>query len=65
MPTVSRQQQKLMHGIASGSIPAGKGRPSKSVAQEFVAADHARGKKKLPVNVGKAIVQGKSAREIR
>lgn len=64
MPSVSRQQQKLMHGIASGSIPGGKGRPSKSVAQEFVAADHARGKKKLPTNVGAAIVRGQSPKEI-
>jgi hypothetical protein len=28
-----------MHGIASGSIPTGKGGPSKSVAQDFVDAD--------------------------
>ena len=65
MPSVSRQQQKLMHGIASGNIPAGKGRPSKSTAQEFVAADHARGKTKLPTRLGHAIIKGQSAREIK
>lgn len=64
MPTVSRAQQRLMHGIASGSIPAGKGKPSKAVAQDFVRADHARGAQKLPTNVGKGIVQGKSARSM-
>ena len=64
MPTVSRAQQKLMHGIASGSIPTGKGRPSKKVAKEFAAADHARGKKQLPDNVGAGIVQGRSAKEM-
>jgi len=62
MPSVSRQQQRLMHGIASGNIPAGRGGPTKKVAREFVAADHARGKAKLPVNVGKAIVENRSAR---
>ncbi len=64
MPSVSRQQQKLMHGIASGSIPAGKGKPTKKVAQEFVKADHARGAKKLPANVGSGIVQGRSAKDM-
>ena len=48
MPTVSRQQQKLMKGIATGSIPPGKGKPTKAVAQKFSAADSARGPKKLP-----------------
>ena len=65
MPTVSRNQQKLMHGIASGSIPAGNGRPSKKVAREFAAADHKRGTAKLPERVGHAIVAGKSVKEIR
>jgi hypothetical protein len=64
MSTVSRQQQKLMHGIASGNIPAGNGRPSKKVAQEFVKADHKRGPTKLPTNVGGAIVRGQSAKDV-
>jgi len=66
MPTVSRAQQKLMHGIASGSIKSRKGLPPKSVAQDFARADHARGAKKLPerVGVGQAIVEGRSARDI-
>ena len=64
MPTVSRAQQRLMQGIASGNIPAGKGRPSKKVAQEFARADHARGTKKLPERVGHAIVEGRSAKDI-
>lgn len=54
MPTVSRQQQKLMKGIATGSIPPGRGKPSKAVAQKFSAADSARGPKKLPPRVGAA-----------
>ena len=64
MPSVSRQQQKLMHGIASGSIKPGKGKPSRKVAQEFAAADHKRGTKKLPTRVGDAIVQGRSAKDM-
>lgn len=64
MSSVSRQQQKLMHGIASGNIPAGNGRPTKKVAKDFVAADHKRGPTKLPTNVGGAIVQGKTVREM-
>jgi len=53
-----------MHGIASGSIPAGKGKPTKKVAQEFANADHTRGAKKLPTRVGDAIVQGRSAKDM-
>jgi hypothetical protein len=64
MPTVSRSQQKLMHGIASGSIKPGNGKPSLKVAKDFAAADHARGAKKLPERVGHAIVAGKSARDL-
>lgn len=64
MPTVSRAQQALMHGIASGSIKPGKGKPSLKVAREFAAADHARGAKQLPQRIGQAIVQGKTAREV-
>ena len=64
MPSVSRQQQKLMHGLASGSIKPRPGLPSKQVAREFAAADHQRGAKKLPTNVGKGIVQGKPARSM-
>jgi hypothetical protein len=64
MPTVSRQQQKLMHGVASGNIPAGKGKPTKKVARDFVAADHNRGPKQLPQNVGAGITMGKPAKEM-
>jgi hypothetical protein len=64
MPTVSRQQQKLMHGIASGNIPPGNGKPTKAVAQDFANADHKRGAKKLPQNVGGAIVRGMPAKEM-
>lgn len=64
MPSVSRQQQKLMHGIATGSIKPGNGKPSKAVAQKFARADHARGAKALPANVGGAIIKGKSARDM-
>jgi hypothetical protein len=37
-----------MHGIASGSIKAGKGKPSKAVAREFVSTDKPG---KLPAKV--------------
>lgn len=39
MPPVSQKQRALMHGIASGDIPAGRGRPPLKVAKEFAAAD--------------------------
>jgi len=55
MPSVSRAQQRLMHGIATGSIKPKKGQPSKKVAMEFAKADH---------NVGRAIVQRKSVKEM-
>jgi len=64
MPTVSRAQQKLMFGVASGNIKPRKGLPPKSVAQEFAAADHKRGSTKLPEKVGHAIVQGRDAKDL-
>ena len=64
MPTVSRAQQKLMHGIASGSIKPKRGQPTKAVAKDFAAADHARGATKLPQRIGHAIIQGRNAKEI-
>ena len=45
--------------------PKGGSAPSRKVAKEFVAADHKRGSTKLPERVGDAIVQGRSAKEIR
>jgi len=56
MPTVSDKQRRLMHGIATGSIKPKKGQPSKAVAKEFARADH---------NVGRAIIQRKSVKEMR
>ena len=44
MPTVSGPQHRLMEGIAHGSIPPGKGKPSLKVAKEFADADKAAGK---------------------
>jgi len=64
MPSVSRAQQKMMQAIAAGAKPRGGKGPSRKVAKEFVAADHARGAAKLPQRIGHAIVQGKSAKEI-
>lgn len=64
MPSVSRAQQRLMHGVASGSIKPKAGQPSMKVAKDFVAADHKRGPTKLPTNVGSAIMQGKSVKEM-
>jgi hypothetical protein len=54
MPMVSKQQSALMHGIAGGSIPAGHGRPSKAVAEEFVKASHGQRVRDLPERVAKA-----------
>lgn len=46
MPSVSKAQSRLMHGVASGSI-TGSSVPRK-VAKEFVAADHGKSQKRLP-----------------
>ena len=64
MPSVSRAQQRLMFGVASGNIKPTKGKPSMKVAKDFAAADSKRGAKKLPQNVGGAIVQGKNVQEM-
>lgn len=45
MPSVSRKQQKAMHAAAEGR---GKIGIPKKVGKEFAAADHKRGRKKLP-----------------
>jgi len=45
MPSVSRAQQKAMHAAARGKSTLGI---PKKVGKEFSAADHKRGKKKLP-----------------
>lgn len=63
MPSVSRAQQRLMHGVASGSIKPKKGL-TKAVAKEFAAADHRRGATKLPQNVGRGIIAGQSAKDM-
>ena len=57
MPSKSRQQQKMMHAVAGGAKPKGKG-PSKKVAQEFVAADHMRGPTNLPKRIAGAVISG-------
>lgn len=48
MPFKSKAQSRLMHGVASGSIPPKKGGPTKAAAKSFVA--HSQGQKvsKLP-----------------
>jgi hypothetical protein len=43
MPSKNKKQGRLMAGIAHGTIPAGKGKPSKEVAQEFNQADKGTG----------------------
>lgn len=48
MPSKSKAQSRLMHGIASGGIKPKQGGPSKAVAREFVAADKGRSQSKLP-----------------
>ena len=47
MPSVSKAQSRLMHGVASGSIK-GSG-VSPKVAKEFVAADKGKSQKNLPM----------------
>ena len=46
MPSKSKAQSRLMHGVASGNIK-GSGVP-KSVAREYVAADQGKSQAKLP-----------------
>lgn len=53
MPSTSKAQSRLMHGIASGSITPGKNQPSKKVAREFVAADKGKSQAKLPERKGR------------
>ena len=48
MPMESQAMRGLMHGIASGNIPPGHGRPPLAVAKEFAAADEPG---KLPEHV--------------
>jgi hypothetical protein len=48
MPSKSRAQQKLMHAIANSPEFASKVGIPQSVGQDYAAADHARGKQKLP-----------------
>lgn len=43
MPAKSKQQFKLMKGIAEGSIKPRKGLPSKSVACEYVKGQSPKG----------------------
>ena len=50
MPAKSKQQFKLMKGIATGSIKHRKGLPSKKVAEEFVSGQSPKG---LPKHVKK------------
>ena len=64
MPSTSKAQSRLMHGIASGSIKSGKGKPSRKVAQEFVNADHGKSQARLPDKVGQGIIAGRSARDM-
>ena len=47
MPSVSKAQKRLMDAVDHGWKKPGGG-PSKAVAEDFVAADKAQGKKKLP-----------------
>ena len=46
MPSVSKAQSRLMHGVASGDIK-GSG-VSQKIAKEFVAADKGKSQAKLP-----------------
>ena len=50
MPAKSKQQFKLMKGLATGSIKPRKGLPSRRVAREFVQGQSPKG---LPARVKK------------
>jgi len=53
MPSKSKAQSRLMHGVASGSIK-GSGVPKK-VAQDYVRADHGKSQAKLPNRVSRGV----------
>lgn len=65
MPTKSRAQQRLMFAASKNPKVAKKTGVSKKVADDFVAADKARGPKKLPEKVAKKPATGRAARERR
>jgi hypothetical protein len=56
MPTVSRAQQRLMQAVAHGAKPKGGHGPSRAVAKDFVAADHAR--------IAHAVISGKPKHKV-
>jgi hypothetical protein len=64
MPTVSRAQQRLMQAVAHGAKPKGGHGPSRAVAKDFVAADHARGATKLPERIAHAVISGKPKHKV-
>lgn len=57
MPSVSKAQSRLMHGVASGSIK-GSDVP-RSVAKDYVAADKGKSQSKLPQHVKPTSTQRK------
>jgi len=53
MPMESLAQNRFMRGVAAGTIK-GKGKPSKAVAREFIAATHGKTLKgNIPARVRK------------
>jgi hypothetical protein len=52
MPSVSKAQQRLMQAAAHDKAYAKKRGVPQSVARDFVAADAAAGKRKLPARKG-------------
>lgn len=48
MPMQSKAQNRLMHGIASGSIKPGDGKPTREVAQNFVRDSKGQDQSRLP-----------------
>lgn len=58
-PSVSKAQQRLMHAAAKDPKIAKQRGISQAVAKEYVAADHARSKKKLPLHVKKGVKHGR------
>lgn len=55
MPSKSRAQQRLMHAAARDPKVAKATGVPRSVAKEYVAADHARGAKSLPETMAKGV----------
>lgn len=63
MPSVSKAQHNFMEAVKHGMKPR-KGGPSVAVASDFVAADKAAGKRKLPARAKPSGFSGRAKPEV-